>query len=73
MRRCEDILATMAETRKGMEDCITILDRIIAAQAASEADMRAKGYGSRPRYLCAASPTRTILVSRLNPLCEAPD
>jgi hypothetical protein len=42
MRRCEDILATMAETRKGMDDCITILDRMIATQAAWEADMRAK-------------------------------
>ena len=44
---CEDIHAMKADTHKGMDDCITILDRMIAAQDAWEADMRANGYRSR--------------------------
>jgi hypothetical protein len=47
MRLWEDIHAMMAETRKGMEDCITILDRMVAANDESESDMRAKEYSNR--------------------------
>ncbi len=47
VRLCEDIHAMMTDTRKHMDDCITILDRTIAANEAWESDMRAKGYWSR--------------------------
>jgi hypothetical protein len=65
MRLCEDIHAMMAENRKGMDDCITILNRMIAAQEAWETG----------KLTCAQKDTRRIIhdprdVQRINKQME---